>query len=546
MSDSVEVDGKTKITVDDFLDNVDYHQLENYKPSAFAIEFISFLKIISSGMDMNPSPPVHYKMVDGLTVRRQYLANLCARGLSKTTVFGEILILYLAVFRHLPNFGLVDSAIYVADSMENGARSLRKNIQARYEKSSYLQSLIPDAKFTDSYIEFKNTDGDKFAVKLFGAKTGIRGIKIFGNRPKLAILDDLVSDEDAGSPTILQKIEDTIMRGILPALDPNKRKVIWNGTPFNKSDPLYRAIESGGWHVNVYPICEKFPCSRKEFKGAWEDRFGYDAIKDQYDVYVSMGQIKSFRQELMLRIASEEDRVIHDDDIRWFSVNKLMENPERYNFYITTDFATSTARKADYTVIGVWAVDSQKNRYLVDGMLGRQLMSETFKAVFKYVEKYNPISVGIEASGQQGGFISLFREEMRRRDTWFTVAKPIGSNREGIAVRTNKMERFRITEVPIKSGKFHLPLEIKNSTFITEILDELSMVTIDGIKSTHDDAIDMISQLDQIHIIYPEKQQASFNTQPELQVMPNPYSNFNGSTLTTDDEDDIDYSAYLA
>lgn len=500
-----------KKTVDEYLNQVDFEELNNYIPSEFSIMFINFLKVVSVGMDMDSSPPVHYKMIDGLCDRKQYLANLCSRGLSKTTVFAEILIPFLAVYRHIPNFGLVDTAIYVADSMENGAKNLRKNIESRYEKSDQLKLLLPKAKFTDAYIEFENVSGEKFGVKLFGSKSGIRGTKIFGNRPKIAILDDLVSDADASSPTVLQTIRDTIYKGVIPALDPNNRKIIWNGTPFNKADPLYQAIESGGWYVNVYPVCQEFPCKPEEFVGAWESRFNFGALQDQYDMYVASGHLKAFKQEMMLRIASEEDKVIQDEDIRWYDISTIMENKQRYNFYITSDFATSTDKKADYTVIGVWAVDNKKNRYLVDGRIGRQLMNQTFNDIFELAKKYNPMSVGIEINGQQGAFISMFREEMINRNIYFTLAKPKGATKEGIPVKANKMERFRLTVPWFKQNKVYLPSDLKTSKLIVEILDELSMVTIDGVKSVNDDALDMISQLDQMHLVYPDSYQAQMS-----------------------------------
>lgn len=37
----------------------------------------------------------------------------------------------------------------------------------------------------------------------YGAKTGVRGTKEMGTRPRLAVLDDLVSDEDARSKLLL-------------------------------------------------------------------------------------------------------------------------------------------------------------------------------------------------------------------------------------------------------------------------------------------------------------------------------------------------------
>ena len=54
-----------------------------------------------------------------------------------------------------------------------------------------------------------------------------------------------------------------------------------------------------------------------------------------------------------------------------------------------------------------------------------------------------------------------------------------------------------------------MPEDLKDSILIQELLEELSTVTIDGIKAVHDDAIDMVSQLDQMVIVYPSEQQAN-------------------------------------
>lgn len=504
-------------TVDEYLNEVDYKSLKNYKPSEFAINYMNFVKIVNASKDdIQPSPILHYKMVDGLVGNKTHIANLCSRGLAKTTVYGEMLILYLAVFNEIPKFGKVDVIMYVADSMENGAKNLRRNIESRYNSSDFLKKYLPTVKFTDNDILFTNSSGNQTFVRLFGAKSGVRGFKYFGNRPVLAILDDLVSDEDANSQIQLDKIKDTIYNGVNNALSPIRKKIIFNGTPFNKNDPLYEAIESGKWHSNVFPICDEFPCTREDFAGAWESRFSYDFLKNEYELAVATGRIKSFNQELMLRIATDADRMILEEDIMWFERTKLLENPRRYNFFITTDFATSTNRKSDYTVIGVWALDNKQNRYLVDGVIGRQLMNQTFNDLFFLVQKYNPMSVGIEVSGQQGAFISLIREEMVRRNNYFTIARSknyiSGSTiREGIPSKANKMERFKLSVPFFKNNKIYLPTEYKEKLLIREILDELSMITIDGIKAKHDDCIDMISQLEQMHIIYPDDEQAKIN-----------------------------------
>lgn len=499
-------------SVPDYLREVDYESLNGYVPSAFAIEYTNFIKIIGSGLDLNLSPPVHYRMIDGLISKKQMLANLCHRGLGKTTLMTVNLALYLAIFQYIPNFGHLNTMIFVGDTMDNGVKNVRKSIENLYNTSPFLKQYLPVAKFTDIYIEFENIDGKKFGIKLYGAKTGVRGVNIFNKRPELCIFDDLLSSSDASSPTVIESIKETIYKDVLPALHPTRRKIIFNGTPFNKNDPLYEIVESGVWDVNVYPVCEEFPCKREEFRGSWEDRFTFDFVQSQYDIAVNSGQIKAFRQEYMLQIASEDDRMILDDDLRWFNSYELLANKQKYTFVITTDFATSAKAKSDYTVIGVWALDIQGNRFLIDGKIGRQLMNETFNDIFRLVQEYKPFAVGIEIAGQQGAFISMFYEEMNRRNIHFNIASAKGRNQVGIPAQTNKMNRLRLSVPFFKQGKFYLPTDKKNTTLIQELLEELSLVTIDGIKSKHDDVLDMVSQLDQIHLLLPDEYQSKLSS----------------------------------
>lgn len=532
-----------KKTVEDYLKEVDYHWLNTgYIPSEFAINYLNFIKMVNAGKDdIQMSPAMHYKMADAFVSKKSRIANLVYRGGAKTSVFGEYLVLYLAIFNELPNLGKTNVIMYVTDSMDNGGKSFRMNVQARYEHSPFLQQYIPEAKFTDENLIFTNKEGKETYVRIFGAKSGVRGFKRNGDRPVLAILDDLISNDDANSKLLLDKIKDTIYKDVDNALNPMRNKIIFNGTPFNKADPLYEAIESGAWEANVYPVCSRFPCIKEEFEGSWEERFSYEFIKEKFDNAVKLGKVKAFNQELMLRITSDEDRVILDEDISWFDRKELLEYKQRYNFYITTDFATSTNRKADYTVIGVWAVNDKQDRFLVDGRIGRILMNETFNTLFDFVKKYQPMSVGIEATGQQGGFISLIKEQMLKRNIWFNIARSKGSNKEGISVKTNKMDRFRLTEPFFKQQKIYLPTELKSSTLIQEILDELTAITIDGIKSVHDDAIDMISQLDQMYVVYPSTHQASLGKEVSQDTEYDPFFN----EPNTSNDNSYNYSQYL-
>ena len=412
-----------------------------------------------------------------------------------TTVMGEYLFLYIATYGEVPGFGRIDLALYVSDSIENGVKNMRKNLEFRWENSDFLKKYVPRIHFTDIRWEFENADGKVFIVKGYGAKTGVRGAKEMGKRPQLAVLDDLISDEDARSATVIAAVEDTVYKAVDYALHPTKNMIIWSGTPFNAKDPLYKAVESGAWSVNVFPVCEQFPCEEADFRGSWPDRFTYKYVKQQYENAVKLGKVDTFNQELMLRIMSEEDRLIQDGDIGWYKLDAVLRNKQRFNFYITTDFATSEKQKSDYSVISVWAYNNVGDWLWVDGICKRQLMDKNIDDLFRLAQMYKPQSVGVEVTGQQGGFISWIQNQMLERNIYFPLASEGNDSKPGIRPNTAKLVRFN-TVVPLfKARKIFFPIERKTEPTIVEAVNELSLVSVSGFKSKQDDFLDTISML---------------------------------------------------
>ncbi len=492
-------------SVDDYLNEVDFQLLNsnsNYVPSLFSVKFMNFIKLVNGDVgEDNKTPVMHLAMLDLLAENWPKIANLCARGTAKTTLFMEYLVLYLAMFGELPGFGKVTGMLYISDSMDNGVKSARNSIEFRYNNSEFLQSWIhpKDARFTENYLEFKNKSGHMLGVKMFGAKSGIRGTKIFGKRPVLAIMDDLVSDADSKSPTAMEAIKDTVYSGVQYALDPTRYKMIMNGTPFNKEDIVYSAIESGAWKVNVWPICERFPCTREEFNGAWEDRFTYDFVQAMYDSAKMEGKLKNFRQELMLRITSDESRLVKEAEILWKPRKPILANKHLYNFYITTDFATSSKQTADYSVISVWAYDAEGHYTLVDGVCKRQTMDVSINDLFRLCREYEPQGVGVEISGQQQGFIAWIETEMHYRDFYFNLTTHKGNT--GIRPATDKLSRFNMVVPLFKAGLVFFAEELKDTEMFGIFIEQIALATKDGIKGK-DDCIDTVSML---QYMYPWK-----------------------------------------
>lgn len=488
---------KIKKELDDYLNEVSYKPRPGYQPSAFSLKYINFLKLMRLA-DMDESPEVHLMMLDGLAGTKENLVNLCSRGLGKTVLFGEVLSLYLGVVGTIDGFGEVNGMLYVSDAMDNGVKNFRSNVETRYSTSEFLQYWIPEAKFTENFIEFVNRDGRMFGIRMYGAASGIRGTKIYGNRPHLVVMDDLIkSDEDAASPIVMGKIRNTIYKGIVPALDPKKKKIILNGTPFNKNDIMCEAVESGAFHVNVWPVCEQWPCSPEDFRSAWPSRFTYDAVKNVADL-----NSKAFAQEMMLRLTSEDDRLLQDTDIATYSFKDWMASKPAYTVYITTDFATTESKKGDWTVASVWAVDHKGNFRWIGGFLKKQLMDATVDGIFDLAERYNPLGVGIEVTGQQGGFIPWLIREMTNRNIYFNLLSHGNGNKPGIRVISSKLQRFHEVLPLFKAGKIMVPHDVSHP-WLEEFWTEIRLATKDGLKSKHDDVLDTVSQLYFIRPVVP-------------------------------------------
>ena len=132
-------------------------------------------------------------------------------------------------------------------------------------------------------------------------------------------------------------------------------------------------------------------------------------------------------------------------------------------------------------------------------------MDQNITDLFRFCQLYKPQQVGIEVSGQQGGFISWIQNEMLARNVFFTLASDSNGNKPGIRPNTNKMQRFNIVVPFFKLGKMYFPEELKHEPIMCEAMVELTLAAANGFRSKHDDFIDTISMLSVMQAIKPSK-----------------------------------------
>ena len=564
-----------KYSVNDLLDAVDY-DFPGYIPSTDAFDFINFMRLVLGEEPENSNPMAHYFLLDVIfqnvdpwkyygyqsdIARKNYIAVMCHREFSKSVLLGSMLVLYMAYKGELPGFGKVNFGGYIGNSVRGGVRQNMQTIAGVYKDSDYLQDKFEETHFTDSAVKFvrhaqKNAKGvitkseakigpRTFVMEGYGAMAGPRGSRDGLVRPQFFIIDDVIKNAaDARSDVILGNVRSMIEEDIGYALHGARSFCIYIGTPFNLRDPLMNALIDGTWTPVVFPIAEtiSLDISKKAFKGSWEDRHSYEKVMIKYRTASYKGTLPAFMQEQMLRVASEEDRMIKDHMMNWFSRSEVIKNGHLYNWYITTDFTTTGSKSSDFSAMAVWAINNNGDFMLIDLVVKRLELGEQYSTLMDLVAKYKKmrgyIEVGIETSGQQKAHIYALKLLMSKHNEYFTVAVQKGKTQEGI-MRTkeqgNKFEYFMLMVPEFQNGKIWFAEELRDTPDMQELLTELVYLTHRGIGSKADDALDVVSQLSQMNIRIPAY------ANPQLPDKNKDYENRYWEAEIIEDEDQSSY-----
>lgn len=555
---------KYEFDIDHALDNMDL-TFGGYKPSRDAIEFFSLMRLVMGEEPEVENSLVHYFMIDlifGNIERHQYpysreiqekirindrkIAIMMARGLAKSTVVTAFFPIYLAIKGGMPNFGDVMFVVGFGDSQQAGAKVQANTIRDICEDSLFCQDYFEKMRFTDEECEFiRKGDGKlkkrSFMYKVKGAAGGsVRGIRYKTERPQIIIFDDIIKNEaDANSKIIMKKLKSMMYADAENALGGKKGKIIIINTPFNKNDPVYQALESGVWTPVCIPMCERIDedITKEEFIGAWEPMHSYERIKERYEDALGSSAIREFNQELMLRISSDEDRMISDSMIQWYSRADLEHRLPEYNLYLTTDFTTTGGAGSDLSGAATWAIGSNSDYFMLDLELKQQTIGEQYSNVFRMNKHWGmlnqrSVTVGIETDGQQKAHIFAIKEQMVKKNEWFTIGRQKGSKfgSEGILSRLeggNKHWRFRMMLPLFQNKKIWFPIELKDTPQMKELLEEIKYCTYSGFGSKYDDGMDLISMLGAMEVTMPMQFSGGMHTMKRIGKNPKIWGNQN-------------------
>jgi len=532
--------------MEEALNTIDY-SFPNYIPSEEALEFFAIMRMVAGEDFEFTTPLAHYFMVDvlfGQVTKEQFpyskevcdsipinphrVAIVASRGLAKSTVVTAFYPIYCAIKGVVPNGDKTRFHLLLGASAMGGAKVMSKAVQALCEDSVFCNNWFESMDFTETESRFvRNGIGKEksraFLIRYLGIGGNIRGNRDnYGERYDHAIMDDVILNTQAAySEVQMSLLRELIASDLENGLVGGLRGRIFSvATPFNLGDPVVETLTGGGYTPVLLPICESISAdmTAEEFKGAWPAMHPYEAVIRQYRQAIASKSTKSFNQERMLRISSDEDRMISTDMIEMYSRKDLIKKIDAYNIYITTDFTTTSEAKSDFSAIACWAVNSNRDYYLLDLCLRRQGIGEQYNELFNMVEMWQSkgknVEVGIEIDGQQRSHLFSLKEMMLKRTTWFTFARQKGAKfgAEGINSRSSgqgKHERFRFMLPQFQNHKIHFPVELVDTPDMKEAMSQLKYTTWSNFAG-HDDFPDVISQLGMMELRFPNISPGSF------------------------------------
>jgi predicted phage terminase large subunit-like protein len=308
-------------------------------------------------------------------------------------------------------------------------------------------------------MEIKLVNGSRICLKGADRPDTMRGVS----------LEYLVMDEYADmKPQVWEEV-------LRPALADRQGDALFIGTPKGRNHfyELFSYADKGedksykSWHFTSYD---------NETLKAEE----IDLAKQSMSSY-------AFRQEFMASFEALGSEIFKEDWVQFSD-----DTPEIGDYYIAVDLAgfedpssrSKKNKRLDSTAISVVKVNEQ-GWHVEDVIYGRWTLEKTAQKIFNAVDRYRPISVGIERGIAKQAVMSPLSDMMRRNSRYFRIEELTHGNQK-------KTDRI----VWALQGRFENGLvTLGKGEWNAEFLDQLFQFPN---HLVHDDLIDSLAYIDQL------------------------------------------------
>lgn len=305
-------------------------------------------------------------------------------------------------------------------------------------------------------LEVEYNGAPTVRIEAYGKGAAVRGLSWGAKRPDLVIIDDPQDQEDAISETVTANDWDWFLSDVYFLGQSTRIFLIGNNLGERCIiEGVMRGAESLKFRVNKIPILKRvitedgqeITCS------AWPEKWPLRAIEEDRIAFALQGKTDLWYMNKMCECISPESQKFKREYFRYY------ETPPRLNemnIYTAVDLAISQKPNADYSAIVTVGVNSAGHWFVLDVEYGRYDPITTMDAIFSAVQKWRPLTVGIEAVAYQSALLKFLEKEMPQRGIFFRITPLKAEKRKELRIDTLQ-PRFAVGTVWFKQQAVWLP-----------------------------------------------------------------------------------------
>ena len=213
----------------------------------------------------------------------------------------------------------------------------------------------------------------------------------------------------------------------------------------------------------------------------------------------------AFQQEYMASFDAQGSEFFDVEDFDYYEETPI----SGMDYYIAVDLAGFEAdrgnktKRRDNSAMAIVGVDDSGVWWVEKIEYGRWTLDETAERIFRAVEKYRPISVGIEKGLAQQAVMGPLSDIMRRTHRMFRIELlSHGNNKKQDRILWALQGRFEHGQIKLKRDKEW------NATFVDEASAFPSALS-------HDDTLDALAYIDQMAVVPYNSLEIQDDWQPE-------------------------------
>ena len=329
-------------------------------------------------------------------------ANICPRGMGKSTWLIDILVMWVACHKHQDFIALfADTPTQAEQHLTNFRESTKTNelLMLDYPRvcgdgTAHKSRFLPEIKEADRANFFRSNSGFTFTAR--GIETGVLGLKVGDSRPSLLICDDII--KNSGSVKVTRDRLDTFLKKILPLRRAGGRVVI-TGTSFTPGDMIHqlkraaeKPSEAADWVKGINAKAYYYPPTIVRSDGSkrscWASRWSLEYLE------IAKKEDPSFPAAFLNEPIPENGSYWQKEHF----IYQRLNTPGNHRI-LSIDPALTNGSKSDYTALGVVKYSNAQDMFEVMEVQQVKLQGEELRdRILSLVHKHEITEIMIETN----------------------------------------------------------------------------------------------------------------------------------------------------